>query len=159
MTGGLPYWVRAVRSGNTFTAFASLDGVNWVQMGSSQTITMAQNVYVGLAVTSNNNSVLATATFDNVSVSGVAASLEDAVPFVYADKNGGPALFGVGTDSTSIVDFAADATTSVPAPITWLSFPEGLFPESATSNPLGRFLYALPADSMFESLRRASQDR
>jgi hypothetical protein len=39
-----------------------------VQVGASETISMAQSVYIGLAVSANNNSVLATATFDNVSV-------------------------------------------------------------------------------------------
>jgi hypothetical protein len=42
--------------------------VNWTQLGTSQTISMAQNVYVGLAVNSGSTSALATATFDNVSV-------------------------------------------------------------------------------------------
>jgi len=64
-----PYWVRLARSGNTFTAYRSADGVNWVQMGSA-TISMAATVYVGLAVTSHNNSRLCTATFDNVSAPG-----------------------------------------------------------------------------------------
>ncbi len=59
----LPYWVKVVRSGNIFP-----DGVNWTQVGSNQTINMGANVYIGLAVSSNNNSALATATFDNVSV-------------------------------------------------------------------------------------------
>ena len=65
----LPYWVQMVRSGNTFSSFVSMDGVNWTQLGTSQTINMAQNVYVGLAVTSGSTSSLATATFDSVSVS------------------------------------------------------------------------------------------
>jgi hypothetical protein len=69
----LPYWVKVVRSGNTLSSYSSPDGVNWVQVGSNQTISMAQNVYIGLAVSSNNNSALATATFDNVSVSSAAA--------------------------------------------------------------------------------------
>jgi hypothetical protein len=43
--------------------------VNWTQLGTSQTITMAQNVYVGLAVNSGSTTALATATFDNVSIS------------------------------------------------------------------------------------------
>jgi hypothetical protein len=42
--------------------------VNWVQLGTSQTISMAQNVYVGLAVNSGGSSAPATATFDNVSL-------------------------------------------------------------------------------------------
>jgi RHS repeat-associated protein len=69
----LPYWVELVRSGNTFTAYASSDGLNWIQAGSTETITMAQNVYIGLAVSSDNNSTLATAKFDNVSVSSTSA--------------------------------------------------------------------------------------
>ena len=69
----LPYWVKLVRSGNTFTGYASADGSNWVQVGTTETISMAQNVYIGLAVSANNNSVLATATFDNVSISTAAA--------------------------------------------------------------------------------------
>jgi hypothetical protein len=64
----LPYWVKVSRSGNTFTSYTSSDGVNWVQLGTSQTISMAQNVYVGLAVTSGTSTALASATFDNVLV-------------------------------------------------------------------------------------------
>jgi hypothetical protein len=69
----LPYWVKLARSGSTFSSYSSLDGVNWMQVGSNQTINMAQTVYIGLAVSSNNNSALATAAFDNVSVSSTAA--------------------------------------------------------------------------------------
>ena len=64
----LPYWLMVVRSGSTFSSFIALDGVNWVQMGTSQTINMAQTVYIGLAVTNGSNTGLATATFDSVSV-------------------------------------------------------------------------------------------
>jgi len=66
--GGVPYWVEVVRSGSTFTAYTSLNGLYWTQLGSSVTITMATNVYIGLVVSSQNNSSLATATFDNVSI-------------------------------------------------------------------------------------------
>jgi len=65
----LPYWIKLVRSGNVFSMYGSPDGVNWVQLGTSQTVSMAQNVYVGLAVSSRNTSSLATATFDGVSLS------------------------------------------------------------------------------------------
>src|SRR5262252_7026708 len=64
----LPYWVKVSRSGSTFTSYASPDGGNWTQLGASQTISMAQNVYVGLAVNSGSTTATATATFDNVSV-------------------------------------------------------------------------------------------
>ena len=69
----MPYWLKLVRSGNTFTAYASSDGMNWLAAGSSETITMAQNVYVGLAVSSDNNSTPATATFDSVSISSTSS--------------------------------------------------------------------------------------
>jgi regulation of enolase protein 1 (concanavalin A-like superfamily) len=65
---GLPYWVKLVRSGSSFSGYISPDGVNWVQVGSSQTINMAQSVYIGLACSANNNSAVATTSFDNVSV-------------------------------------------------------------------------------------------
>jgi hypothetical protein len=62
-----PYWVRVVRSGNTFTGYLSPDGVTWTQQGTT-TITMGSSVYIGLAVTSRNNATTCTATFDNVTV-------------------------------------------------------------------------------------------
>jgi hypothetical protein len=67
-SGALPYWIKLARSGNVFTMYSSADGVNWLQLGASQTVSMAPNVYVGLAVSSRTTSSLATATFDNVSV-------------------------------------------------------------------------------------------
>jgi regulation of enolase protein 1 (concanavalin A-like superfamily) len=69
----LPYWVKVIRSGNSFSGYGSPDGVTWTQIGATQTIPMAQNVFVGLAVCSDDNTKLATATFDNVSISTVAA--------------------------------------------------------------------------------------
>ena len=62
-----PYWVRIVRSGNTFTGYQSSDGVTWVLVG-TYTINMSSNVYIGLAVTSTNKAELCTATFGNVAV-------------------------------------------------------------------------------------------
>lgn len=69
-TGGInaPYWIRLVRSGNTFTGFRSVDGVNWLQQGSAN-IGMGTDIFVGLAVTSHNDGVINTSTFDNVTIS------------------------------------------------------------------------------------------
>jgi regulation of enolase protein 1 (concanavalin A-like superfamily) len=47
--GYYPYWNKLTRSGNVFTAYVSTDGINWTSAGST-TLTMASNVYVGLAV-------------------------------------------------------------------------------------------------------------
>jgi len=62
-----PYWVKLTRTANTFTAYQSADGKAWVTVGST-TLSMATNVYVGLAVTSHSNASLATATFDNITI-------------------------------------------------------------------------------------------
>jgi len=63
-----PYWVRLTRSGNSFSAFQSPDGSTWTQIGSAVTIAMASSVYVGLALTSHDNAVLATVQFDSLSI-------------------------------------------------------------------------------------------
>ena len=68
-----PYWVKLARSGNTFTAYQSVDGASWAQIG-SVTLSMATSVYVGLAVTSHNNSTLNTSVLDNVSVQTASSS-------------------------------------------------------------------------------------
>jgi regulation of enolase protein 1 (concanavalin A-like superfamily) len=60
-------WVRLTRSGTLFTAYVSADGNIWTEVGTA-TISMSATVKVGLAVTSHSNSVLSTATFDNVSI-------------------------------------------------------------------------------------------
>lgn len=62
-----PYWMKLVRAGNTFTSYISSNGTSWTQQGTS-TISMAQNAYIGLGVTSHNDGVLCTAVFDNVSI-------------------------------------------------------------------------------------------
>jgi beta-glucanase (GH16 family) len=62
-----PRWVRLVRSGSTFTAYASTNGTSWTTVGSA-TISMSSSVTVGLAVTSHADGTLSRVTFDNVSV-------------------------------------------------------------------------------------------
>jgi photosystem II stability/assembly factor-like uncharacterized protein len=64
-----PYWVKLVRSGNQFTAYYSKDGSAWTQLGSTISINMAQNVYIGLAATASDSNHLNQATFRNVTIS------------------------------------------------------------------------------------------
>ncbi|HTJ79865.1 MAG TPA: discoidin domain-containing protein [Rariglobus sp.] len=59
-------WVKVTRIGNSFSAFRSSDGVNWIVIGTPQTITMASSSLMGLAVTAHNNTVTSTVTFDHV---------------------------------------------------------------------------------------------
>jgi hypothetical protein len=92
-----PYWVRLVRSGNTFTAYDSADGVSWNLLGSA-TFPMAPTFYAGLAVNSHNNSTLCAATFDNVFLSWdqVSVDLSSSLNQTGSVTDGTP--FGAGLD-------------------------------------------------------------
>ncbi len=75
--GGLaaPYWVKLTRSGNTFTAERSEDGVTWVSItddvaASTIEIEMDANVYIGLMSGSVNANAVGGATFSNVATTG-----------------------------------------------------------------------------------------
>jgi RHS repeat-associated protein len=68
----LPVWLKLTYASGSLTAYHSLDGRNWTQLGSSVAISLTSSIYVGLAVSSANDPSLATATFDNVSISSAA---------------------------------------------------------------------------------------
>jgi regulation of enolase protein 1 (concanavalin A-like superfamily) len=64
--------VKLLRAGSSFAAYYSTDGSTWTQLGTTQTITMATQALVGLAVTSHNTASLNTAVFDQVSINAAA---------------------------------------------------------------------------------------
>jgi outer membrane protein assembly factor BamB len=69
ISGGVPVYLAVARTGTTFTAYTSSDGVNWTAVtGSSVTIKMTGSVLAGLAATSHNANVLGTVTFNTVDV-------------------------------------------------------------------------------------------
>ena len=77
ITASPPHWVRLVREGNMITGYHSDDGVNWElftdtspdgAMTNPIEIPMAEQVYIGLCVTSHADGELRTYTFDNVIV-------------------------------------------------------------------------------------------
>jgi len=109
-----PYWVQLVRAGNVFTAYVSLDGSSWTQIGVPTTVVMAQTVYIGLAI--SGEGVLDSATLDNVSLTA------GTTPYVSGLS---PLIGGVGTAVTiagsnfgssqgsSVVKFNGVAATSI----------------------------------------------
>ncbi|MCS6872302.1 MAG: Ig-like domain-containing protein [Anaerolineae bacterium] len=67
-----PVWLRLVKQGTNYSGFYSLDGTNWIQVGSTITID-GGNIFdsdfmIGLAVTSHQDGEFATAVFDNVQI-------------------------------------------------------------------------------------------
>ena len=68
--GAAPLWLKLKRTGNVFTAYFSLDGFGWTQLGTTN-FSLATTLKAGLAVSANNNAVLNTASFDNVLVTTI----------------------------------------------------------------------------------------
>jgi hypothetical protein len=60
-------WVKLKRTGNTFTCYKSKDGYSWSKVGDC-TIKMGTSCYIGLAVTSHNNSKTCEAKVSNVRI-------------------------------------------------------------------------------------------
>lgn len=69
--GAIPVYLRIVRSGTTFTAATSTDGVNWTPVpGSTASLSgLSGSILAGMAVTSHNTSQLSTAVFDSLTQS------------------------------------------------------------------------------------------
>ena len=68
-----PYWVKLERSiSGSFTASISTNGTTWVAVANAtpQNISMSSNVYVGLALTSHDDTLTCTAKFSNVQIVG-----------------------------------------------------------------------------------------
>jgi hypothetical protein len=130
VSSNLPVWVKLVRSGNTFSGYSAPDGINWTQIGITQTVNMAQNVFAGLAVTGGSSSSPATATFDHVSTTATITPLPCLASLSATTGNTGSQLmisgsgFGASQGSSSvllngtpvIVNFWSNTTISVTIP-------------------------------------------
>lgn len=67
IAGSTPVWLKLIRSDATLTAYHSINGTDWIKVGEDD-INMADDIYIGLAITSHNEQAICTATFSNVLV-------------------------------------------------------------------------------------------
>jgi hypothetical protein len=142
-----PEWVKLARQGSTLTAYCSNDGVTWTKVA-SDTIDLPATAYVGVAVTSHDNGVLATARFTNVSVRS--ASTPNQAPTVSLTSPTSGATFlapanitisASASDSDGTVarvDFYAGTTllgsdTSSPYSFAWSNVPDGSYTLTAVA--------------------------
>jgi regulation of enolase protein 1 (concanavalin A-like superfamily) len=116
--GGLtaPYWVRITRTGNILKAEYSPDGKTWAQDGTDLTLTMAANVYIGLAVTSHDATLTTTAEFSNVSTTGTVTGQWQALAIGMTMRANDPAPLYVTVEDKAgkkktVVNANAAATT------------------------------------------------
>lgn len=66
-TAAAPTWVKLTRTGDDFVSATSTDGTTWTTL-STTNVSMAGTIYIGLAVSSLNNSSTRVAAFDSVTV-------------------------------------------------------------------------------------------
>src|SRR5205823_5883817 len=94
----VPVWFRLQRTGNTFTASQSSDGVTWFTVGTS-TVSMASTYLVGLASCSGNTGQLDTTMFDNVGP--ITANLVPNGTYVITSVNSGLVIDDPGSSKTN----------------------------------------------------------
>jgi len=99
-----PYWVKLERGvGSSFRGYYSSNGITWQAMAwNPRSISMASNVYVGLALTSHNADATCEAKFSNVQISGTVGTqwtnqdigiLSNAAESMYVALNGNAAVY------------------------------------------------------------------
>lgn len=135
-----PVWLRLERQGSMVTTSYSTDGKAWKPV-STDTVALAEELYVGLAVSGGKSEVAAAAAFDKVSLVSVAANQPPVVSLVTPEIG---AIYAPGAavlltaeasdpdDRVARVEFRVNGAlvatdTSAPFTATWKAGPKGLY--------------------------------
>ncbi len=100
---GFPYYLRLVRSGETFTGYVSQTAGNWNEVGAT-TIAMNETIYVGLATTSHDTDISTNAVYKNVRVIKDTETNQAPVAIASANVVSGEAPLAVRFDASSSTD-------------------------------------------------------
>jgi regulation of enolase protein 1 (concanavalin A-like superfamily) len=146
-SGAAPGWLRLVRTGHKFEAYRSSDGTTWTLMG-SDTVAMADQVYIGLAVTSHNATLGTTAKVDNLKITSSSSTNQPPSVSLTSPTAGATftapatiALTATASDPEnrlSHVDFYAgtallSSNTTQPYSFSWSSVPAGTYSLTAVA--------------------------
>ena len=111
LPGTAPEWLKLARTGDTFNAFRSENGLSWERVGSAP-VDLPDVALGGLAVTSHNPSSTTTATFDSFTVNGAGAPspgtpVTPPSPVLTSSDINAPALAGAMTSSNGTIQIRA----------------------------------------------------
>ena len=102
-------WLKLNRTGNVITSSYSRDGITWTTFN-SVTISMQQNIYVGLCAAGINDVLSNKSTYDNVSVNGTLVNFAPTISITAPANNAtftAPAAFTINVTAAD-----ADGTVS-----------------------------------------------
>lgn len=95
-------WVRLVRQGRSIRSYTSSDGATWVALNSAN-VTMNSSALIGVAVSSHEASVFASATFTTPAFGTPAAPQPPALPTPWTTRDiGGPATAGAASATDGV---------------------------------------------------------
>jgi fibronectin type 3 domain-containing protein len=114
--GAPPSWLRLTRTGNSFTAFSSPNGTTWTAIGTAISFTMNNTIMVGLAVTSHLDGTLATAIFDNVTITTPAPPAPPSAPTGLVATAGNTQVGLTWTASAGATSYSVKGGTSMGGP-------------------------------------------
>jgi hypothetical protein len=145
VSGGAPYWVKLVRIGNTVTGYAAVDsgGAPGAWSASLGSWTCSGTIYAGLCVTSHNNGVLGTATFDNVKTTGEQAVSADAFVDSMGVCHGSNSSYNTLLTGLGIRHVRDGWSANIPTiaasgvKLTQVTGPLGIGPIDGAGNPIG----------------------
>jgi outer membrane protein assembly factor BamB len=104
VSGTAPTYLEVTRTGGSYSAYTSPDGVTWTLVpGSTINLGLTGTVLAGLAVTSHTWGVLSTGTFDTVALSQISSAWQDG-------DIGAPALAGSASSSGGVITINAGGT-------------------------------------------------
>ncbi len=141
-----PVWLRLERSGQMVTSSYSTDGTKWLAIA-TDTLPLAADLHVGLAVSAGPSLSRAAAGFDQVSLISVAANRPPAVSLVApstgaAYRQGKPVTLTAAAtdpdDRVARVEFKVNGTlvgtdTTAPYSATWSAGANGLYALTAVA--------------------------
>jgi hypothetical protein len=120
-----PYWVKIERKGDNLFGSISANGTTWTQLG-TQSLTMADPVYIGICVTSHQAGEQRTFTFDSISATGGVTGSWQGAQISSPRYNDAAGLYAIVEDSSGAKKTVVHPDPAAAATGTWTLWPISL---------------------------------